>query len=191
MHKKQTAPFIGAAFGLAFVLANAAALPAAVGVLLRVLAILAFLRLLLALRRRPAGAGTGADTDGGAGATGGEAAAPLFGRGYRLVVAAEVAVGLVGLVVINPVLHAPKATVGWIALVVGLHFFGLAAVWRQPSLNALAAAMSGCGAAGLALAATGVPAAVVATVAGILPGALLLGAVARSLRAPVAGAVRG
>ncbi|MFF7589264.1 hypothetical protein ACFZCK_17425 [Kitasatospora purpeofusca] len=184
MHKKQTAPLIGAAFGLAFVLANAAALPAAVGVLLRVLAILAFLRLLLALRRRPADAGTGADT------TAGEAAAPLFGRGYRLVVAAEVAVGLAGLVVINPVLHAPKATVGWIALVVGLHFFGLAVVWRQPSLNALAAAMSGCGAAGLALAAAGVPTAVVATVAGIVPGALLLGSVARSLRAPAAGAVR-
>ncbi len=182
MHKKQTAPLIGAAFGLAFVLANAGALPSTAAVILRVLAILAFLRLFLALRHRPAG------TPAGAAAAEDAPTAPLFGRGYRLVVAAEVVAGLSGLVVLNPVLHTPKATVGWIALVVGVHFLGLAAVWRRPSLNALAAAMSGCGAAGLALAVADAPAAVIAAVAGIVPGCLLLGSVALSLRAPAVGA---
>ncbi|MFJ8435259.1 hypothetical protein ACIQ9P_28585 [Kitasatospora sp. NPDC094019] len=176
VHNKQTAPLIGAAFGLAFVLANAGALPGAAAVLLRVLAILVFLRLFLALRRRPA---LPAPPGGSA-----VPAPPVFGRGYRLVVAAEVVVGLAGLVVVNPVLHAPKATVGWIALVVGLHFFGLATVWRRPALHVLAAAMSVCGAAGVGLAAAGAPASVVAVVAGIAPGALLLGSVARSLRTP-------
>ncbi|MFE2928998.1 hypothetical protein, partial [Streptomyces goshikiensis] len=105
------------------------------------------------------------------------AAAPAvhFGRRYRYVVAAEALVGVAGLVVINTVLHTPRATVGWIALVVGVHFFGLAAVWRMPALHRLGAGLSGCGAAGLALAAAGAPQAVVAAVAGVLPGALLLG----------------
>ncbi|WP_231978508.1 hypothetical protein [Streptomyces sp. TLI_053] len=180
MHNKPTAPLIGAAFGLAFVLANAGALPGAAAALLRVLAILVFLRLFLVMRRRPVAPARA----GGSAAP----AVPLFGRDYRLVVAAEVAVGLAGLVVVNPVLHAPKATVGWIALVVGLHFFGLAAVWRRPALNVLAAAMSVCGAAGVVLAAADAPAAVVAVVAGIAPGGLLLASVARSLRAPAVDA---
>ncbi|MEU9796239.1 hypothetical protein AB0E27_37700 [Streptomyces sparsogenes] len=67
------------------------------------------------------------------------------------------------------------ATVPWIALVVGLHFFGLAAVWRLAALAWLGAAMSACGAAGLALAACGSSAAAIAAVAGVAPGALLLG----------------
>lgn len=105
----------------------------------------------------------------------------MFGRGYVLVVAAEVAAALVGVLVINLVLHVPQATVAWISLVVGLHFFGLAVVWRMPGLRLLAAAMA-CGAAGLVLAACGASLAVIAPVAGIAPGALLFGSVAWSLR---------
>ncbi|MEV7691655.1 hypothetical protein [Streptomyces bungoensis] len=87
----------------------------------------------------------------------------------------EVVVGLTGIILINGPLRAPLATVPWIALVVGLHFFGLAAVWRLPALRWLGAAMSACGAAGLALAACGSSSATIAVVAGIAPGALLLG----------------
>ncbi|MEV7440237.1 hypothetical protein AB0O22_03630 [Streptomyces sp. NPDC091204] len=52
----------------------------------------------------------------------------------------------------------------------------------MPSLRLPAAAMSACGAAGLVLAACGCSAAVIAAVAGIAPGALLLGSVWWSVR---------
>ncbi|MFD0272897.1 hypothetical protein ACFVHB_03175 [Kitasatospora sp. NPDC127111] len=172
MTSNQTGRLIGAIFGLVFVVASAGNLPTAVGVPLRVLAIGTFVGLFIALRR---GRTPRAAAD--------RAAAPLFGRGYRLVVAAEVVVGLAGLVLINPVLHATRASVAWIALVVGLHFFGLAVVWRMPSIRLLAAAMSACGGAGLVLAVCGASAAVIAAVAGIAPGVMLLGSVWWSVRA--------
>ncbi|GAA2812645.1 hypothetical protein GCM10010505_43420 [Kitasatospora aburaviensis] len=171
--RNQVARLIGAIFGLVFVLANAAALPSAVGIPLRALAVLAFLWLFIALRRdRPAAVATGPAT------------AATFGRGYRVVVAAEVVAGLGGLIVLNPVLHLPRASVGWIAAVVGLHFFGLAVVWRMPSVHVLAALLTACGAAGLVLAWADAPAAAIASISGIVPGALLLGAVGWTLRSP-------
>ncbi|MFA7765991.1 hypothetical protein [Streptomyces sp. NRRL S-448] len=171
MTSHQTGRLIGAIFGLVFIVANAGTLPTAAAVPLRLLAIAWFLWLFIALRRaRMPRAGS--------------AAPRMFGRGYVLVVAAEVAAALAGVLVINLVLHVPQATVAWISLVVGLHFFGLAVVWRRPSLRLLAATMAACGAAGLVLAACGASLAVIATVAGIAPGALLLGSVAWSLRTP-------
>ncbi|MFI6449732.1 hypothetical protein [Kitasatospora sp. NPDC050543] len=173
MHTNQSGRLIGAIFGLVFVLANAGALPTAAAIPLRVLAIIVFLRLFTAMRRDGAAAdraatdGTG--TDGATGAT--------FGRGYRLVVGAEVLVGLGGLFVLARVLHVPQAAIGWIALVVGFHFFGLAVVWRMPSVHVLAAGLTACGAAGLAMVRADAPHAAVAAVAGIVPGVLLLSAV--------------
>ncbi|MFG2232016.1 hypothetical protein ACGFNX_18740 [Streptomyces sp. NPDC048723] len=167
MTSHQTGRLIGAIFGLVFIVANAGTLPTAAAVPLRLLAIAWFLWLFIALRRaRMPRAGS--------------AAPRMFGRGYVLVVAAALA----GVLVINLVLHVPQATVAWISLVVGLHFFGLAVVWRRPSLRLLAATMAACGAAGLVLAACGASLTVIATVAGIAPGALLLGSVAWSLRTP-------
>ncbi|MFF2041467.1 hypothetical protein ACFVVX_13625 [Kitasatospora sp. NPDC058170] len=173
MTSNQTGRLIGAVFGLVFVLANAGTLPPAAGIPLRVLAIASFLWLFIALRRSrtPQAAPVGGP------------APRLFGRGYRLVVAAEVTVGLAGILVLNDLLHAPRATAAWITLVVGVHFFGLAVVWRMASLRLLAAAMSACGAAGLVLAACGCSVASIAVVAGIAPGALLLGSVWWSVRA--------
>ncbi|WP_329197311.1 MULTISPECIES: hypothetical protein [unclassified Streptomyces] len=171
MIRTQTGRLIGGIFGFLFIMANAGALPEAVAIALRVLAVTAFLALVLTLRRargeQPAA--DGARTD--------------FGRNYRYVVAAEVVVGAAGLVVINPVLHAPQATVGWIALVVGLHFFGLAAVWRLTSMRWLAAGLSVCGAVGLVLGAYGFSTAVIALIAGIAPGVMLLGSVLAKRRA--------
>ncbi|MEV0410142.1 hypothetical protein AB0I68_04835 [Streptomyces sp. NPDC050448] len=174
MTREKTGRIIGATFGLAFVQVNAAALPTAAAIPLRVLALIAFLAVLRTVLRSPApplaaGGDTAARTD--------------FGRRYRYLVGAEVLAGTAGIIVINDLLHAPHAMVAWIALVVGLHFFGLAAVWRMPSLNRLAAAMSACGAVGLVLCACGSSQAAVAAVAGIVPGALLLGSVRWSLRA--------
>ncbi|MER7823430.1 hypothetical protein ABTX85_12805 [Streptomyces sp. NPDC096097] len=182
MTSNQTGRLIGAIFGLVFVAANAGTLPTVAAVPLRVLAVVSFVALFIALRRTRT---TPADDESTGTVTGTGAAAPKrFGRGYRLVVAAEVVAALAGFLVITRVLHAPQASVAWLSLVVGLHFFGLAAVWRMPSLRWLAAAMTACGAAGLALAAGGASLAVIATVAGIAPGALLLGAVWWSLRTP-------
>lgn len=90
-------------------------------------------------------------------------------------VAAEVVAGAAGLAVINGRRDAPQAGVAWIALVVGLHFLGLAAVWRQPFLSGLGAAIAVCGAAGLILAAAHASAAAIAAISGVIPGGLLIG----------------
>lgn len=172
MTRDRTGRIIGASFGLFFVQANAGALPTRIGTPLRVLAAAAFVALVV-FGGRGSGTGSTERTTGGAG----------FGRRYWYVVAAEVAGLAAGLVVISRVLHAPQAAVGWIAFVVGVHFFGLAAAWRRPELHVLGAALTACGTGGLALAALGAPAAAVATVAGILPGVLLLGSVWWSGRA--------
>lgn len=165
MNKDRTGRIIGASFGLFFVQANAGALPTRIGAPLRGLAGAAFVALVVFGGRRGASGDTARPAGGGAG----------FGRVYWYVVAAEALALVAGLVVISRVLHAPNAVVGWIAFVVGVHFFGLAAAWRRPRLHVLGAGLAACGAAGLALAASGASTAATATVAGILPGALLLG----------------
>ncbi|MFE7512493.1 hypothetical protein ACFU8I_14955, partial [Streptomyces sp. NPDC057540] len=115
MTKDQTGRIIGASFGLVFVQASAGSLPTAVAVPLRVLALAAFLRVAV-LGRRGGTAPAPAPTEPGPG-TG-------FGRRYWYVVAAEVLGLVAGLLVIARVLHVPQAAVGWIALVVGVHFSG-------------------------------------------------------------------
>ncbi|WP_251049821.1 hypothetical protein [Streptomyces sp. ISL-86] len=170
--REQISRYIGGIFGLVFIVVNAGALPTNVGAPLRGLAIAAFAGLFVVLRRgrAPRPTDTAPQTADAAPRTG-------FGRRYWLVVAAEVVIGLAGFVAINSLLHAPRATVAWIALVVGLHFFGLAAVWALPPLRWLGAGMSACGAVGLALCAYGSSQATIAAVAGVGPGVLLLGSV--------------
>lgn len=162
---------IGTTFGLVFVEVNAGKLPTGIGTALRVLGVVAFLvylGLLARARARP-------ESHDGHSVEAGQAKID-FGRGYRLVVAAEVVVGAVGLAVINGRLDAPQAGVAWVALVVGLHFLGLAAVWRQPFLFWLGTAIAVCGAVGLILAAADASAAAIAAISGVVPGGLLLGA---------------
>ncbi|MFI8966815.1 hypothetical protein ACIGO8_32430 [Streptomyces sp. NPDC053493] len=186
MQKDQVRRLVGAGFGLVFVEANAGGLPTAVAAPLRLAAVAAFVAVVVLGRRFSAGGhaiastpatadGTGGDVGGGPG--GGERAATVFGRRYWAVVAAEVLGLAAGLVVLNRVLHAPQATVGWIAFVVGVHFFGLATVWHAPALRPLGASITACGVAGLALAAAGASTALIGAVAGVLPGALLLASV--------------
>ncbi|MFI8828560.1 hypothetical protein [Streptomyces sp. NPDC053431] len=178
MRRDRVGRLVGAAFGLVFIQANVGALPAHVASPLRVLAVAAFVALVV-FGRRPVAAGTattavtGAGSEPGSGA-GSEPGTASFGRRYWYVVAAEVLGLAAGLVVIARVLHAPEASVGWIAFVVGVHFFGLAAAWRRPSLHLLGAGIAVCGAAGLALAAGGASTSVIRLTAGVLPGVLLL-----------------
>ncbi|WP_354644392.1 hypothetical protein [Kitasatospora camelliae] len=165
MTKDRAGRLIGGVFGTVFIQINAGVLPKAVGVPLRLLAAAAMVGLIIG--RRGAAASGPEDT--------GRAPTTTFGRRYWTVVAAEVAALVAGLWLINPVLHTPRATVGWIALVVGVHFFGLATAWSLPPLRTLGATMAVCGLAGLALAVAGVSAIVTAAVGGIVPGVLLLG----------------
>ncbi|MGW1514266.1 hypothetical protein [Streptomyces sp. NPDC002394] len=181
MTKDQTGRIIGAAFGLVFIQANAVALPTAVAAPLRLLSLAGFLWVAVLGRRGRAAATTSAPAESGT----------RFGRRYWYVVAVEVAGLAAGLFVIARVLHAPEASVGWIAFVVGVHFFGLAVAWRRPALHALGASIAVCGAAGLVLAALDLPVVAIRTVAGVLPGVLLLASVLRPGRTnPAASEVR-
>lgn len=162
MTRNGSGAFVGAGFGLVFILVNAGALPHPVGAVLRFLGVAAFVAALIALRR-PAHM----STPGGSAGNG-------VGRGYWLVVAGEVTAGVVGLVLLSGPLDAPQAAVAWITLVVGVHFCGLAVVWKQSWFRWLGAAIALCGALGIALAAVGSSDAAIAAVAGVLPGVLLL-----------------
>jgi hypothetical protein len=64
--------------------------------------------------------------------------------------------------------------VGWVSVVVGVHFLALSVIWRFPLFRYLGAAIALCGATGMAAAAAGATAAVVAGTGGVLPGLLLL-----------------
>lgn len=153
---------IGGAFGLVYVVAGAGALPSPAAPVLRALAIAAFAGLLITARRTITGPGDRAPET-----------AP-FSRGYWIITAAEAAAIAAGVVVLAVVLHAPRGFFGWVTLIVGVHFFGLAHVWKRRFYTWLGAVIAACGAAGLAAAAAGAPAAVIAAIAGIGPGVLLL-----------------
>ena len=66
------------------------------------------------------------------------------------------------------------ASIAWISVVVGVHFFGFYVIWRLPVMVWIGAAISVCGALGLLAAGMDRSAALIAVVAGIVPGAVLL-----------------
>jgi hypothetical protein len=162
MTPEKLGSLIGAVFGLVFVLVNAATLPPGIGTLVRVLGVVAFLLVLVALRRPRRSVAVARPARGG------------LGMGYWLVVAAEVLAFPVGVRVLSGPLDAPDGGVAWVALIVGLHFNVLAVVWAERLFHWLGASMALCGLVGLALALTGSPKAATGTVGGVLPGALLL-----------------
>lgn len=152
---------IGGGFGLIYVEVNAGALAEPAAAALRIAGGVAFAGLvaLLAARRDP-----------------GDPARGGFGPWYWLVVAAEVAAIAAGIALLNGPLDRPRAMVAWVSVVVGVHFFALAALWRVSLFRWPGAAIALCGLAGLAAAGLGASSAVVATMGGVLPGALLLAA---------------
>lgn len=161
MNGQQLGSVIGAVFGLIYVLVNAGPLPTAASLPLRIAGVLAFL-LVLAAVYRARGQHTAEQTGG-------------FGRGYWLVVAGEAAALAAGLGVLNIVLHTPQAGVAWVSVVVGVHFFALAAVFHRRFFHVLGGAITACGLAGLVLVGTGIGQESVAVIGGIVPGAILLG----------------
>jgi len=163
---------IGVVFGLVFVEANSVGLPARYQAPLRVAGALAAAALFVGIgRARRAAAQRPASPS----------RTNRFGPGYWLVVAAEVAALVAGLIVINRVFHARGLAVAWIAVVVGVHFFGMAVLWRLGLFMALGAALTLLGAVGFALHAGGASNLTVALVSGVGSGAALYLAVAGSL----------
>ena len=155
---KRISIVITTVFGFIYIMANAQLLPASEATPIRVIGILAAAGLLIGLprpdRADPPGVG--------------------FSRAYWLIVAAEVIAGVGGLIVLNDMLGIHDASIAWISVVVGVHFFGFYVIWRLPVMVWIGAAISVCGALGLVAAGMDRSAALIALVAGIVPGALLL-----------------
>jgi hypothetical protein len=168
---------VAISFGAVFVLVNSAGLPAPWPTVIRVVGLLLAAMLVVGLaivaRKAPPSAQT--------------QARGFAGRRYRLVVAVEAVALFGGLAVINGVLHRTAVSVAWVALVVGVHFFGLARIWQMPLYHWLGAAMTVLGLAGFLIYAIGGTAGTVRLVAGVGSGAALYVAVAVALR----GALRG
>lgn len=167
---------IGAIFGLVFIEANSAQLPDAWRAPARVGGVVVFVALLAAIGR-PRRAGAAPPAAGG----------PAFGRGYWLIVAAEAAALVVGIIVINALLGARELTVAWIALVVGVHFFGLGVLWKAAVFHGLGVVLTLLGIAGFALHGAGAPDWAVALVSGVAAGVALDLAAARWVYSTAAG----
>jgi len=108
------------------------------------------------------------------------APAPVSGfvdQRYWLIVALEAGALFGGLAVLNGVLHGKAVSVAWVTLIVGVHFFGLARIWRMPLYHWLGAAMAILSLAGFLIYALGGSAAMVGLVAGVGSGAVLYAAV--------------
>ncbi|MEO3886367.1 hypothetical protein [Nonomuraea sp. B5E05] len=107
----------------------------------------------------------------------------MFGRGYLLIVAAEVILLFGGLRVLSAWGLPEQANVAWVALVVGVHFVALAPVWKDWSIAVPGVVLTLLGVAGLVMTPTAAVA-WVPVVSGVLSGVVLLaGAVTLGLRA--------
>jgi hypothetical protein len=168
---------VGITFGAVFVLVNSAGLAAAWPLVIRVVGLLVaallLVGLVLVVRRTPP-------------TTQAPAGGPVSRR-YWLIVALEAAALFGGLAVVNGVLHRSAVSVAWVALVVGVHFFGLARIWRMRLYHLLGAAMTSLGLAGFLIYALGGGAPMVALVAGVGSGTALYAAVAVALRDELRG----
>jgi hypothetical protein len=174
-----TGALVGAVFGLVFIEANSGGLPRTWQTVARVGGAVVFVLLLVGIRRAR-----------GAVESGEPAIGTVFGRGYWLIVAAEAAALVGGLIVINVVVGAHELAVAWIALVVGVHFSALGILWKAGVFHVLGTMLTVLGIAGFALYAAGASALAVALVAGVASGIVLDLAAARAVYSPAAsGAV--
>ncbi|GAA3452865.1 hypothetical protein [Dactylosporangium matsuzakiense] len=167
---------IATGFGTGFIAGNSGGLPDPWPQILRVGAALCAAALIIATFRTRS-ASTAAPASGPAPAAEPVPARQAMGRGYWIVVAIEAIALFGGLFVINGVLHRSEVSVAWVALVVGLHFYGLGAVWHAPMYHWLATAMTALAVAGFVIYAAGGSAAAVSAVAGVGSGVCLYGAV--------------
>ncbi|ODU02868.1 MAG: hypothetical protein ABS81_16170 [Pseudonocardia sp. SCN 72-86] len=163
---------VGIVFGLVFVIVNSGPLGSPASTVLRIAGVVVAAVLLFVLQARlRGGSGVGMAGEGGAG----------FTRGYWIVVAVEAVALFGGLVLINGVFGHGEFGVAWVAVVVGVHFFGLGAVWHAPSLHVLGGVLTGLGILGAVLGLVTGSEAWIAGVAGVGSGAALLGGTAYAL----------
>jgi hypothetical protein len=145
---QRTASLVGLVAGLVFVLLNAGPLPAPFPVVLRVLGVVVAVAILayavVAMPRRPSGAG-------------GVPRRAL--RVYWICVAAEVVAIPVGRLVLVR-LHQASLTPVWVVFVVGVHFLPFASAFRVPLFRVLAVALIAIAVAGAVAALLGGPVAV-------------------------------
>ncbi|GAA4596468.1 hypothetical protein GCM10023194_68760 [Planotetraspora phitsanulokensis] len=168
--QRMTGMLIGAVFGMVFVLINAAdPLNAVIGGVLRGLAVLSLIGVVvmwfLAVRRVKTGRTEPIAIPG--------PAAPMFSRGYWLVVVAEAVLLFGGIAVLRAWGRPEQTNVAWIAFVVGVHFIVLAPVWKQWGIAVPGVILTVLGVIGLVLAATSAVA-WVPFVSGVLSGVFLL-----------------
>ncbi|MGC4897347.1 hypothetical protein [Micromonospora sp. DT31] len=166
---------VAISFGTVFVLVNTGGLPTPWPLVLRLAGLLVAALLLVWLFRTARRAPQAAQ---------GPVATGFMDRRYWIVVALEGVALFGGLAVINGVLDRPALAVAWVAVVVGVHFFGLAAVWRMPRYHWLGAVMTVLGLAGFLTYALGGDAGAVGLVSGVGCGAALFATVALALRGP-------
>lgn len=155
---------VGGGFGMAFIIANSTPMPTVLrGVFIA--AAVAVLMLTVFVFGRAVANGSVTRPDG---------SDESFNRPYWILVAFEAVALIGGMALINQ--WRPSAIVGWIAFVVGLHFFGLARLWKSGSteINLIAIALTILGAAGLVIAFTADSLAAVGLVSGVGSGVVLL-----------------
>ncbi|MCP2346599.1 hypothetical protein [Nonomuraea roseoviolacea] len=97
----------------------------------------------------------------------------MFGRGYLIVVAAEVLLLFGGLRVLAALDRPEQGNVAWVAFVVGVHFVALAPVWKDWSIAVPGAVLTVLGVAGLVMASTSAVT-WVPLLSGVLSGVVLL-----------------
>jgi hypothetical protein len=170
---------IGTSFGLVFILANSGDLPPPWPAIVRAagsfMALLLLIGIVVVARRVPSTVPGNSD------------AAGFMGRGYRIIVGAEVIALFGGLALINGVLHRSEVAVAWVAVVVGVHFIGLARVWRMPLYTALGTVQTLLGVAGFLLYAF-VASSAVGLVSGVGSGVALFATVGYALMASLRAA---
>lgn len=127
---RQMGSVIGAVFGLVYVEANASGLGQPGSLVVRIVGASAFVACLLLL-------GRGLRRDPTRPAEPGRAEPRRFGLGYWRVVAGEAVVLFVGWYALSGPLGRPEAALPWVTLVVGVHFFALAFVFRARVQHAL------------------------------------------------------
>lgn len=175
MNQRFLGVLIGSAFGAVFVFANSGPpMPPDMSLAARVAAVAALATTVL-LGLMAARAGAPADsrrpllpTPRGAGGRRG-----MFNRGFLGVVFTEAVLLIGGFRAIRVFDAPPETNVSWIAVVVGLHFIALAAVWKAPSVAVPGAVLTTLGVAGFALAALSLTP-WVPLVSGVLSGVTLL-----------------
>ncbi|WP_285777507.1 hypothetical protein [Microtetraspora sp. NBRC 13810] len=124
----MTGMLVGAVFGAVFVMVNSSApLSLVIGILFRVLAVLALAG--VAAMWYHAGRRLGhAGAELVAAALG---AGRRFGGGYVVVVAGEAIALFGGLAALSAVRAPEQVDVAWVALVAGVHFVALGPIWKQ------------------------------------------------------------